>query len=259
METTVIILLLVIGLFSGMMLFIEIGRHIGMATILRNPDGLAKGISSVEGAVFGLLGLLIAFSFSGAESRFEHRRHLITEEANAIGTAYLRIDLLPADAQPEMRELFRRYLDSRLEIYRHTDDMTVIKANLAGSAVLQGEIWQKSVSACNRAEVAKHSGMLVLSALNAMIDITTTRTTATRDHPPLVILLLFFVLSLIGSLLVGYNISVNKNRRWLHSLAFAAITSLTVFVVLELEFPRRGLVRVDDADRVLVELRQSMK
>jgi hypothetical protein len=259
MPFSLITLLLAAGLFSGMLICAEIGRRTGMAAIRRYPDGLAKGIGSVEGAVFGLLGLIIAFTFSGAETRFEHRRHIITEEANAIGTAYRRIDLLPPDVQPEMRELFRRYLDSRLAVYRNADDTNVTMTHLARSAALQEEIWKRSVSAGSRPGVASHTSILMLSALNPMIDITTTRTTATRDHPPLVILLLFLFLSLISSMLVGYNMSVNENRRWLHTVAFALIFSIAVFVILELEFPRRGLVRVDDADQVLVELRQSMK
>jgi len=69
-----------------------------------------KGASAAEAAVFGLLGLLIAFTFSGAASRFEDRRHLITTEANAIGTAYLRIDLLPADTQPEIKDLLSSHI-----------------------------------------------------------------------------------------------------------------------------------------------------
>ena len=90
--------------------------------------------------MFALLGLLLAFSFSGAASRFEDRRHLITQETNAIGTAYLRIDLLPGDAQPKMRELFRHYLDSRLETYRNPQDRAATKASLAEDVAIQGEI-----------------------------------------------------------------------------------------------------------------------
>jgi hypothetical protein len=114
MNLTLIALLTAAGLFFGVLLFLEIGRRIGIARIAHNPDGLAKGGGAAEGAVFALLGLLIAFTFSGATSRFEDRRHLITEEANDIGTAYLRVDLLPSDAQPEIRELFRRYVDLRV-------------------------------------------------------------------------------------------------------------------------------------------------
>ncbi|EAT58958.1 bestrophin-like domain [Chlorobium ferrooxidans] len=255
---TLIICLLFAGLFAGMLFSVELGRRIGLGTIRRNPDGLAKGIGPVEGAVFGLLGLIIAFTFAGAESRFENRRHLITEEANAIGTAYLRIKLLPPDTQPEVRELFRRYLDTRVSAYRNVEDEATTKANLEKSTALQEEIWQKSITACERPDLPKHSGILVFTALNNMIDITNTRATATIDHPPFVILLLFFALSFISSLLVGYNMSVNNRRHWFHPVAFAAIVSLTVFVILDIEFPRRGLVRVDRADKPLLELRQSM-
>ena len=96
-----------IALLFGMLALFEVGR-IGKRGLARDSDGVAKGTGPAEAAVFGLLGLLLAFTFSGAASRFEARRHLITEEANAIGTAYLRIDLLPRDTQPEMRQLFRR-------------------------------------------------------------------------------------------------------------------------------------------------------
>ncbi len=80
-----------VGLFLGMLMLFETGRCVGKKRLMRDPDSAATGAGPAEAAVFGLLGLLLAFTFSGATSRFEVRRHLITEEANAIGTAYLRI------------------------------------------------------------------------------------------------------------------------------------------------------------------------
>ena len=105
------------GLLLGMLIFFEVGRRIGKARVVHHPEGLAKGSGAVEAGIYGLLGLLIAFTFSGGASRFESRRQMVTEEANAIGTAYLRIDLLPEASQPVLRQLFREYLDSRLETY----------------------------------------------------------------------------------------------------------------------------------------------
>jgi hypothetical protein len=99
----------------------------------------------------------------------------------------------------------------------------------------------------------------VLPALNEMIDITTTRHVATQNHPPLVIYLLLASLSLVGSLLVGYGMSENKRQSWLHTTAFAIVLSLTTYVIVDLEFPRVGLIRVDAADQVLVDLRKSMR
>ena len=87
--------------------------------IAQDPENAKKGAGVIEGAVFGLLSLLMAFTFSGAVTRFDTRRHLVSEEAIRIGTAFERIKLLPADSQPAMRDLFKRYLDARLETYRN--------------------------------------------------------------------------------------------------------------------------------------------
>jgi hypothetical protein len=257
MNFSLIATLLVAGFFAGMLLFLEIGRRIGFATRARHPDGW-KGVGTAEGAIFGLLGLLIAFTFSGAASRFEDRRHLVTAEANAIGTAHLRIDQLPAAAQPEIRDLFRRYLDLRLVTYRNVEDIAGTKAKLAETEAMQGEIWKKAVAACRMPDALPSATMLMLPALNEMIDIVTTRLMATRNHPPLVIYLLLTGLSLMGSLLVGYEMSDNKDRKWLHMLVFAGVLTVTVFIIVDLEFPRLGFIKVDAADQVLIDLRKSM-
>ena len=119
-----------------MLLCFELGRRFGVARLARDPEGLAKGSGPVEAAVFGLLGLLLAFTFSGAASRFEDCRHLIADETNAIETAYLRVDLLPADTQPGIRQDFRRYIDARLSAYRNAADGTAMEAKLSEAAAL---------------------------------------------------------------------------------------------------------------------------
>jgi len=247
-----------IALFVAILVTMEVGRRIGIAVLARE-GGDVKGAGAAEGAVLGLLGLMVAFTFSGAASRFEDRRHLITQEANAIGTAYLRIDLLAEEARAPMRESFRRYLDTRLETYRNIDDLTKVDAKIAEGAMLQSEIWTKAVAAIQSPAAASQAGMLLLPALNEMIDITTTRLVATRNHPPAVIFVLLGALSLVGALLAGYSMSGNKVRSWLHQIVFAMMMSVTLYVVLDLEFPRKGLIRIDSADQILVELRASMK
>ena len=242
-----------------MLLASEIGRRLGTAQIARDPEGLAKGIGAAEAAVFGLLGLLLAFSFSGAASRFEDRRHLVTTEVNAIGTAYLRLELLSEDAQPEMKDLFRRYVDARLETYRNSADRAATSTSLAEDAELQSEIWKRAVAETMRPGMPTQPAMLLLPALNEMIDITTTRFMATRNHPPLVVFLMLAALAVVGALLVGYGTSANRRRTWLHTLVFAVILSITTYVIIDLEFPRLGLIRVDAADQMLVDLRASMR
>jgi hypothetical protein len=241
-----------------MLALIEVGRRLGVARLARDPEGLAKGIGASEGAIFGLLGLIIAFTFSGAASRFESRRQLITEEVNDIGTAYLRIDLVPSDARPELRDLFRRYLDLRLATYTNIESPAAVDAKIAETSTIQNSIWAKAVEACRRPDVIGRPEVLFLPALNQMFDITTTRRAATMNHPPLAIFLMLGALSLVGSLLVGYGSSTNRHRPRLHAFVFAAITALSIYMIVDLEFPRLGLIRVDTADQLMVDLRKSM-
>ncbi len=246
------------GLLLGMLVFMEAGRRIGQRRLARDPDGARAGVGAIEGAIFGLLGLLLAFSFSGAASRFDSRRHLIVEEANAIGTAYLRLDLLSANNRAPLQDLFRQYVDARLEAYRKFPDIQAVIEGLGKAETLQNEIWNRAVTAAHD-EGYLPVTMLLLPSLNQMIDITTTRTMAARTHPPTIVFVMLGFLMLLGSLLAGVPMAGGKTRSWIHILGFAAILAITFFVIIDLEYPRLGLIRIDDFDQVLVNLRQSMK
>jgi hypothetical protein len=259
MDYTSIVLLTTLALFLGMLLLLETGRRLGVRRLASDPEGARAGTGTVEGAVFALLGLLVAFTFSGAASRFDQRRDLIVEETNDIGTAYLRLDLLPPSAQPALRDLFRRYVDSRLEVYRKLPDLQAAMAQLAHSTKLQGQIWSQAVAASRTEGAPPSAAMLLLPALNQMIDITTTRTMAAQMHPPLVIFALLFALSLGGALLAGYGMAGGKSRSWVHMIGFAAVLAVAVNVIIDIEYPRLGFIRVATFDQALAELKDSMK
>jgi hypothetical protein len=250
---------LAVGLFVGIVAMLEVGRRLGIRRLASDPAGAQAGTGAVEGAVFALVGLLIAFTFSGAASRFDVRRDLIVVETNAIGTAWLRLDLLPDAAQPAIRDSFLQYLDSRLAIYRTLPDIDAAHAELAKASALQTTIWSKAVAAGQREGASPDAIKLLLPALNDMFDITTTRTMAAQIHPPLVIYGMLIALALASALLAGYGMASGKTRSWLHILGFAGVIAVAVYVIIDMEFPRLGLIRVDSFDQALVELRASMK
>jgi hypothetical protein len=256
MNPSLLSFLFATGLFIGMLLLLEAGRRLGQRRQSKLEEGARAGLGAVEGAVFALMGLLVAFTFSGAATRFDTRRQLIVEEANAIGTAWLRLDLLPAASQPELRELFRRYLDQRLEVYRKMPDMKAARAELAKVNALQGEIWQRATVACKESE--NPVTMQLIPALNQMFDIAATRTATTQIHPPTIIFAMVGVLALMSSLLAGYAMAGGQTRSWIHVTGFALILAATVYVILDLEFPRVGFIRVDNFDQLLRDLRQTM-
>lgn len=246
------------GMFLGMLACLHAGYRLGRRRIEKDEEDIDKGVGPIDGAVFALFGLLLAFTFSGAATRFDERRDLILTEANAIGTAYLRVDLLPVEAQPRVRALFRQYVESRLATYRKLPDLAAAKSEYEQSLRLQGEIWSLSVAATRNAP-APGTAVLVLSSLNDMIDITTTRLAAAFRHPPLIIFGMLFALGLATSLLAGYGMAEGRRRPWLHMVAFAAASTLTVYVIVDMEYPRLGLIRVDDTDRLLSQVLDAMK
>ncbi len=150
----------------GVLVCLEIGRRLGVRA---SVGGEIKGAGALEGATFALLGLLIAFTFSGAATRFEARRHLITEEVNAIGTAWLRIDVIPVEAQPAMRELFIQYMENRATVYRDNKDRQSLEKKMAVTAELQQKIWNAAIVATSREDARNQAAMLFLPALNAIL------------------------------------------------------------------------------------------
>ena len=256
-------ILITLSIFVALLVMLEMGRRIGQARKLGNlkvagTADLSAGLAAVDGAIFALMGLLIAFTFSGAASRFEGRRDLITRETNNIGTAWLRVDLLPAAVQPAIRQHFRDYLDARLAFYHNLEpDPAAAQVASARADTLQGQIWNESVTSCVTG--CPSGGLnLVVTSINDMIDITTTRNVALETHPPLIIYLATVLLVLASSLLAGYNMASSVTRPLLHMLLFAAVLSASLYVILDLEYPRVGIIRIDSMDHVLIELRATM-
>lgn len=245
-------------LLLGTLAMIETGRRIGRRRFQEEGDIAARGFTAVEGAIFGLLGLVLAFSFSGALARFDARRQMVVKEVNDIGTAWLRLDLMAAESQPAMRDLFRRYLDARIEAYDSVPDVSATRAALGRSAVLQQEIWALAVSA-TRGTPAGPSQMLLLPALNAMFDTSTSQQEVARLHPPVVIFVMLGALILACALFAGYDMGSRPNLNLLHSIAFAVVLSVTVYVIIDLEYPRLGLIQMSDSDAALVALRAGLR
>jgi hypothetical protein len=250
--------LLCVALFVGMVVLQEAGRRIGRRRDAHDPDSARVGLNAIEGSIFALLGLLIAFTFAAAATRFEMRRQLVIQEANAIGTAWLRLDLLPAAAQPGMRRTMRDYVDARLAAYRQIPDLDAAQRELARAQALQGDLWSAATAAAN-AGAPSPTTMLLLPALNEMFDITTTRTMSARAHTPPIVIGLLFAVSLGCALFAGFGTATASRRSLIHMVFFAAVVTVTVYVILDLEYPRIGLIRVDEVDQALEDVRAGMK
>jgi hypothetical protein len=257
-EPTIPPLVSTLLLFLGMLIMLETGRRLGIGRRLQETDGDRSNLGTIETSLFAVFGLLMALTFTGAASRFNEKRLLIAEEVTAVQTAYLRLELLPKEPRLALQGLFRRYVDSRLEAYRKMPDTQAAAAEMANSEKLQEQIWANAVTATELPGAHRDAGKLLLPALNNMFDITTVRTMSLQIHPPTIIYVLLFCLALMCSLLAGYRMASAQQRSWLHILGFTVITVVVVYVILDLDYLREGLIRLQTADQLLVKARKAM-
>lgn len=250
--------LLVLGLFAGMLLMLALGRWLGQRSLSQETDVVRSRLTGIETAIFGLMGLMVAFTFSGAANRYEMRRQLVVDEANAIGTAYLRLDLLPAASQPALREKFRQYTDTRTKVYRLLPDLDASAAQAAIAVTLQNEIWTGTLAALK--EAPPQATIVVIPALNQMIDVTTTRAIAQLSHTPKLLFIVVVILTLVCSLLAGYVLANTKTLHvGVYVVTFAVVMTLTVYIIFDLDYPRFGLIQLEFADKALFDVMAGMK
>ncbi|MDD5209264.1 MAG: hypothetical protein PHV36_07760 [Elusimicrobiales bacterium] len=227
-----------LAVFFGMLLCMEAGRRLALK---KGALEDSPGAGAIEGAVFALLGLLIAFTFAGAYSRVEARNLAAIKEANAIGTAYMRLDLLPPAAGAKLKPLLRDYTAARTEEYkviRNTEDHARAREHTAG---LKKALWKEALEIC-RKETYPQAAQLLLPALNETFDGADSREFMRQIHPPRAVYGLLFAIAMLSATLAGHRMADKKGRSWLHRLSFAAATAITIFVTLNLEHPLFGLL-----------------
>jgi len=246
-----------IVLFVLIMLSFELGQMIGERWRAKHHDTEIKGVGALEAAVFGLLSLLIAFTFSGAVTRFEQRRDLTRQEAIAVSAAKSQIALLPAQSQSEMRTLLKNYVNVRLKLYNGLSDVGLAKTTLDQSHQIQRALRYAAIEAVRQSDEVELA-MPILVKLDEIDAIQMTQDMARTLHPPYVIYAMLALLAIVCSLMSGFSIEQIKSRGLLHVLAFAFSTTLTFAVTVDLEAPRFGLIRIDSTDAPLAIVGRSL-
>ncbi len=233
------------------------GRRFAKWQVERHSLGKIETINVVEGAIFGLLGLMVAFTFSGAYERFEARKTHIVEEANVVETAYLMLDLLTPSATPDLRNNFRLYVDTRLSAYKDIPNFNAVYRELRKSKQLQGKIWNQVLAACKITNDQTVTQLLI-PAITTMFETENTGIAITQVHPPAIVFELLLGLAMLSSFLSGYATVEKKVRDSIYNFIYIGITAFIIYMIIDLEFPRMGLIRVDSFDQVLMDVRNTL-
>jgi hypothetical protein len=209
--------------------------------------------------------LLLAFTISGALQRFDDRRQLVIQEANAASTAHDRLALFEGDVGRDLQNKLKDYVQARIDLYRMPHDYSLLKRTEFFSQEQEDKIfsfknrlWNAAVGACPQSSFRPACGQ-ALPALANLFEVARLRLGAAEKHPPQVVYVMLFGLGLGGSLLAGFGMAAAKSRSWIHMLIFAATLTVTLYTLTDMEYPRLGLIRIENFDHFLVDAHQQMQ
>ena len=226
----------------------QVAKRIPSATI-------EKALLPATATILPLIALVLALSFSDAAARLDASRQTIVDEVNAIESVWRRIDIATSEARPRLADLVRRYTDARIRAYRAYADRAEYQRQVATGNALREEL--STLAGAATPDTPK--GAFLLSAINDVDDAATARSLSLRTHLPPLALGYLFGIVLVGALVVGMALAVTGSRQWFHRTIIAAVMTMIVYVIVDLEFPRVGPFQLlKGADAMLVELRRSM-
>jgi hypothetical protein len=251
--------------FIGALISLNYGRRLGLQYRKHTNGESTAGLAPVEGAIFGLMGLLLAFTISGALQRFDDRRQLVLQEATAVTAAYDRLGLFGGDAARELKGKLEDYVRARVGLYRMRHDFLLWHRMEDFSREQQNQLvqlkdglWNAAVAACPKSDY-QPACSLALPALNSVFEVARLRAGAAEKHPPQIIYAMLFGLGLGCSLLAGFGMAASAARSWMHMILFAGTLTVALYIVTDMEYPRLGLIRIEAFDHFLSDAYDQMR
>jgi hypothetical protein len=243
---------IVVILFIAIIVLNEVGFRIGRF-VQAHTDSETKSLTgSIQASILGLLALLLGFTFSMSMQRFDNRSMALIDEANAIGTAVLRIQLLPEEFRAEASDLFQEYIGLRVDVGQldltRTGEREVFNSRISD---LQNRLWSLAIAATEVDARPVTMGAFV-NSLNAVIDSQGKRNALLQMQVPEVVLILLFIVFISSGGIMGYSAGLSGKRIFAPIVLVSILITLIVFIIIDLDRPKRGLIQVNQG--ALIEL-----
>ena len=253
MATEAVIAAVVAGVLLVLLGSAELGYQLGRRT--RGIHEEASQVGNWEGALLGLLALLIGFTFAMAVTRFDGRRALILDEANAIQQLARRADYLAPPVQERIAGLLRSYVDARIRAYDAGNDRGRTEAAYRESSALQRQLWAQA------AEVARNNfnaemASLFVESTDAVLDQGARRRAALDNHVPTTVLLVLLVVACIAVGATGYSCGLRRHRHRFGMILLPILIAAVMVLVVDLDYPRAGFVQAGQGP--MLRLRQAL-
>jgi hypothetical protein len=222
------------------------GRLYRVASRGRPADGASTSAGFLVGATLGLLSLLIGFTLALSLDRFEARRLVILKEANAVQAAWLRDQLLDAPYRGQLDSLLRTYIRSRLQLASIGLDPAALDAQGARDWAIQQRIWRETAVALQTPNDTRIA-VPVLQATNEMFGLTGDRRAALDAQVPTPVLAALVIVAVIAAAITGYGLEAGGRRHRIASTALFAAASLIIALIIDLDEPWAGMIRISQA------------
>ena len=245
-------LLIALFFFVSILLLNYFGYSLRKKIAKKNPERELE-LGTGEGSLLGLMGLLLAFSFGMAATKYEARRQTIVDEANLISTAILRSELFPDSIRQQLHSELRNYLEYRISYFQAGDKPEKIQASLKNAHHQFRNLYSYSVFLTDNNEYRPRAEQMI-SALISMRTIMVNREAGRVAAVPGLIIIVLLLLVFLASFLTGIGIKPGKRSPFL-VLAFAFMTTVVLYLVMELSRPREGIVNLQQAEKNLEDLR----
>lgn len=231
----------------------EIGYRMG----LRSPAGEKTRalVPIITGSILGLLGLLLGFTMSMSVSRYDARRRLVLEEANAIRAAYLRMQALAPPESTELEDLLRQYASNRLRVSQSALNVSKLQQGKEEDAQLQNELWTRATALARQNPQSVPAGLL-MESLNAVFDLENSRWVGFIAHVPEDVIYVNALMGLVVALMVGYEFGVSGQRHPLSEVSLIVSITMVMVLIVELDHPYTGQIRV--SLQPLIDLQQQV-
>ena len=234
-----------------MLAFGEIGYQLGVRAQSRQDKEAPASLGPMVGGLLGMLAFVLAFTFSMASSQHDLRKQNVLEEANSIGTAYLRTDLIDEPYNIEVKRLLREYVDVRLMATSGSD----LDAALAKSVEIHHLIWTQGSAAARQSPSTNTS--LMIQSINDVIDMHEKRVTgALRNRIPTSVWLSLVAITALTMITMGTQVGLTGRRRLVAVIPLVLAFSALVTLVVDLNRPQSGLITV--GQQSMINLQSSM-
>jgi hypothetical protein len=248
-----ILFVVILALF---LLAMEAGFRLGSRRSGEEGDGKKTHAGDLQSAVLVLLALLLGFTFAMAVARYDTRREFVLQEANSIGTTSLRARFLPEPLRTEAAGLLREYVAARLDFYYAGIDRSRLNAAGVAADRIEKRLWTLATAAAAADPRSVPTGLFIQS-LNEVIDDNEKRRVAMDNHVPEAVIYLLLLVAAAALGFVAYGCGLSGRRRLAMNATFAMLITLVITIILDIDRPRRGLVKVNQDS--MLRLQQSMR